>query len=175
MISRFIFSLFFAFIFLLCIVSSCIEENQVEPNPRFNHVVLYVTDMDRSVDFYTDALGLVVHKQINELILVDEEGARRNTVSVNMSLLRLPGSKFIYELIENPIESDIPSSHGHFQHVGIEVTDIEKSLDRAVMNGAKEATPIRTIEAGDIIAKAVSFKGPDGEQIEFMQILSGDY
>lgn len=173
--SRPILSVFFAFLFLLCTASSCIKESPIDQNPRFNHVVLYVTDMDRSVNFYSDALGLEVHKQINELILIDDESERRDTVSVNMRLMRLPGSKFIYELIEYPNVPDVPPAHIHFQHVGIEVTDIEESLDRAVRNGAMEAMPIRTIEAGDIVAKAVSFKGPDGEQIELMQIISGDY
>ncbi len=153
---------------------SCTSERVAEEIPRFNHVVLYVTDMERSIAFYSDALGLENHQRIDELTIKDKSGSQ-NVVPVNMILMRLPGSRFIFEMIENPSAYDSTTAHSHYQHVGIEVADIEESLNRAVSNGAMEATPIRTIYAGDIVTKTVSFKGPDGEQIEFMQMLEGDY
>lgn len=161
--------------FSIITLASCTEEVEYEPVPRFNHVVLYVTDMDRSVAFYRDALGLEIHQEIGELIITSEGSVQSNIVSVNIVLMRLPGSKFIYELVESRMIPDSLSTGSHFQHIGIEVTDIEHSLDVAVRNGALEAIPISTIEAGDIVTKTVYFKGPDGEQIELMQILSGDY
>ncbi len=162
-------------IFMLWVSSSCTIEKSAETTPRFNHVVIYVSDMDRSVAFYRDAIGLDIHREISELSILDEVSETREPVHVNMTLMRLPGSRFIFELIENPAAYEMPSANVHFQHIGIEVTDIESSLNHAIAHGASEVTPVRTIFAADIITKTAFFKGPDGEQIEFMQILSGDY
>lgn len=162
-------------IFLVCFASSCTSERVAEEIPRFNHVVLYVSDMERSIAFYSEALGLEIHQRINEFAIVADDGESQNVVPVNMTLMRLPGSQFIYEIIENQAVYESPIANTHFQHIGIEVTDIEVALAWAVSNGAMDATPIRTIHAGDVVTKTVFFKGPDGEQIEFMQILEGDY
>lgn len=156
-------------------VTSCTSERVVNEIPRFNHVVLYVTDMEQSVAFYSEALGLEIHQRINELAIVADDSGTQNVVPVNMTLMRLPGSQFIYEIIENPAVYESPIANTHFQHIGIEVPDIEIALDRAISNGGTEASSIRTILAGDVVTKTVFFKGPDGEQIEFMQILEGDY
>lgn len=142
-------------------------------SPRFNHVMLYVSDLDASVGFYTRAFDLQVSQRIDTLTLVGADGSETPR-PVRMALLRFPGQDFVLELSEQPVVGDGPSPY--YQHLGVDVLDIESAAARVQEAGGAEFSGIRTVRApGGIEAKNAFFRGPDGESVELMQMVAGEF
>jgi catechol 2,3-dioxygenase-like lactoylglutathione lyase family enzyme len=141
--------------------------------PRFNHVYLNVSDMDRSVSFYTSAFDLEVTKQIRK-IKRTPVGGESGEYDMYLSLLKFPGQDFVLEIGENP-DFEGNNTGANYTHVGIDVSDIEAAGERVLKAGGIIVRPISLVETEDIKAKTMFFTGPDGETIELMQIISGDF
>lgn len=158
----------------LCLIMACSDSAPKESsNPRFNHTMLFVTDANASRAFYEQAFGMEFYKQLTEMVVFNDEG--NDTLDINITLMRMPGYRFNYEFAQSPVAGDSTLSSPHYQHVGIEVDNIQTSIKRALDAGAELAVAERHLKAGDIEAKTVFFYGPDGELIELMQILKGDF
>jgi len=159
----------------LCLIVGCSNTTPKESsNPRFNHAMLIVTDAEASQVFYEDAFGMEFYKQLTQMVVFNEE-ADNDTLDINITLMRMPGYRFNYEFAQSPVAGDSSLSSPHYQHVGIEVDNIEASIERAIDAGADLAVAERHLKAGDIEAKTVFFYGPDRELIELMEILDGDF
>jgi catechol 2,3-dioxygenase-like lactoylglutathione lyase family enzyme len=141
--------------------------------PRFNHVMLYVSDLDASSAFYTRAFDLTVTQRIDTLRVTPPDGAE-TTRAVRMALLKFPGQDFVYELAERQVQNDGPSPF--FQHVGVDVTDIQAAAARVQAAGGRDFSGLSTVRtSGGTVAKNGFFKGPDGEMVELMQVLQGEF
>lgn len=143
-------------------------------SPRVNHVMLLVSNIDASVEFYTKALGLEVTNRITSLTIENADGTSIE-IDVKMAFLKFPGQDFVYEMSENSSDDKIEPAGVLFQHVGIDVKDIDAALKRALDTGAELVVPVRTVSALGVKAKNAFVKGPDGELIEFMQLLEGEF
>ncbi|MBN7814618.1 VOC family protein [Algoriphagus pacificus] len=144
------------------------------PNtPQFNHVYLHVSDMDRSLDFYTSAFDLEVTKHIKKLKRTSEDGQTLEQ-EINLALLKFPGHYFGLEIGET-LDSLPNNTRASYAHVGIEVEDIESASERIIKAGGLSTRPITQVETESIQAKTAFFTGPDGETIELMQIISGSF
>ena len=141
-------------------------------SPRFNHVMLYVSDLDASITFYTQAFDLEVTDRLDTLILVADDGSETAN-PVRMAFLRFPGQDFVLELSEQQVEDDGTSPF--FQHVGVDVTDIESAVARVQAAGGRDFSGVRMVRARDLIARNAFFRGPDGEMVELMQMLQGTF
>ncbi len=84
-------------------------------SPRFNHVFLQVSDMERSVNFYTDAHGLKVTNDSVKNIAITLEDGTRIEQDVNIVFLKFPGQDFVFELKEEEIPDSL--NFALFQHV----------------------------------------------------------
>ena len=81
--------------------------------------------------------------------------------------MKFPGQEFVLELAQGPAQSG-PSPI--FQHLGVDVTDIEAAAERALAAGARNFSGVRTVRAtGGVVAMNAFFLGPDGESLELMQ------
>ncbi len=159
----------------LCLILACDNAETIEQsNPRFNHAMLYVTNAEASRAFYEEAFGMQFHKQLTEMVVFNEEAAN-DTLAINITLMRMPGYRFNYEFVQSPVAGDSTLQSPHYQHVGIEVDDIDASIEVALQAGAALAVKKRHLKAGDIEAKTVFFYGPDGELIELMEMVEGDF
>lgn len=159
----------------LCLVLACNNSlPEEQPVLRFNHAMLFVTDAEVSRAFYEEAFGMQFYKQLTEMVIFNEESAN-DTLAINITLMRMPGYRFNYEFAQSPVAGDSILQSPHYQHVGIEVADIDASIKKALNAGAELAIQKRHLKAGDIEAKTVFFYGPDGELIELMEILEGDF
>jgi catechol 2,3-dioxygenase-like lactoylglutathione lyase family enzyme len=162
----------YTFITLAIILTSCGSKEPL--SPRFNHVFLVVSDMERSVEFYTKAFDLkVTNDKIKHLVLTYEDGTQKQVES-NVVLLKFPGQDFVFELKEVE-KMDTIENFNLFQHVGISVKDIDKALKKALNAGAEITSPIRLVQTHGLALKNVFLKGPDGEDIELDQIISGEF
>lgn len=143
-------------------------------SPRVNHVMLYVSNLDNSIHFYTKAFDLKVTNRLDKLIAVQEDGSEVER-TVNMAFLKFPGQDFVFELAEHPRDSTSISNTFLFQHMGIDVKDIDAAYKRALDQGGEPLRPVRIVKATGIEAKQAFIGGPDGERIELMQIISGEF
>jgi catechol 2,3-dioxygenase-like lactoylglutathione lyase family enzyme len=153
-------------------LTSCKSEEPI--SPRFNHIVIQVSNMKKSVDFYTRAFDLVVTNDSLKHLVYTLEDRSKIERDVNVVLLKFPNQDFVYEMVEVS-EYDHTISFDKFHHIGIDVVDIRKAFERATNAGADVLVPIRLVQTNGIETKQAFLKGPDGEIIELMQIISGDF
>jgi lactoylglutathione lyase len=121
---------------------------------KLEHIGVMVKDMDTSIRFYTEILGM----KLIERVKLNEE--------VELSFLGFPGSDDVQiELINRGHEG--MSDEGLVHHIAFTVSDIEAELERIKNLNVRllDETP-RTILDGRKIA---FFFGPDGERLEFFQ------
>ncbi len=160
---------------ILLILGSCTQPVEQETlSPRFNHVMLYVSDLEASVDFYTKAFDLEVTNRLDSLRITLPDSTQVEA-KVNMAFLKFPGQDFVYEFSERANYPDSALVGDYFQHLGVDVLDIETAFQRALDAGGVLMAPIRTVEGKGVAAKNAFFRGPDGEVVELMQMLSGEF
>ena len=158
---------------VLAIAASAWRPQPVAPlTPRFNHVMLTVANLDSSVAFYTRAFDLEVTQRITSLTVTRPDGSSAAR-EVKMAFLKFPGQEFVFELAERKVPDDGISPV--FQHVGVDVVDIDVAAKRVEAAGGQGFTGIAVVEGQGVKAKTAFFKGPDGENVELMQILSGTF
>jgi catechol 2,3-dioxygenase-like lactoylglutathione lyase family enzyme len=146
-----------------------------QARPAFNHIYLGVHNIDSSIAFYTKAFDLRVTYRISQLDITQTDSAFKR--AVNIAFLKFPGQDLVYELGERSDKGDTTIKTGNlYQHVGVEIKDVTATLKRVLEAGGKLAVPIRQVRtnAGLTIKQAV-VKGPDGESIELVEIISGEY
>lgn len=140
-------------------------------SPRFNHVMLFVSDLEASIAFYTRAFDLEVTQRIDALTVVAPDGSEADR-AVRMALLKFPGQEFVLELSQQTVEGGGPPPL--YQHLGVDVVDIEAAAARVQAAGAREFSGLRTVRApGGVVARNAFFRGPDGELLELMQMVAG--
>jgi catechol 2,3-dioxygenase-like lactoylglutathione lyase family enzyme len=150
-------------------VSASAPAKEAAVSPRFNHVMLLVTNLDSSITFYTAAFDLQVSQRITGLTV---SGKAR---PVKMALLKFPGQDFVFELAERPAPAASDAAPS-YQHVGVDVRDITAAAERARKAGGRDPTPIQTVSTSSgTVAKNMFFRGPSGELVELMEIVSGDF
>lgn len=121
---------------------------------KLEHIGVYVKDMDESIQFYTEVLGLSLVAR------------KRLANQVELSFLSFPGSRNVeIELIGRGTEG--MSDSGIVHHIAFTVSDIERELKRLAGLGVRllDEEP-RVILDG---ARIAFFFGPNGERLEFYQ------
>jgi catechol 2,3-dioxygenase-like lactoylglutathione lyase family enzyme len=152
-----------------CFHNAAAQDQQV--TPAFNHIYLGVHNMDSSIRFYTTAFDLQITNRLSQLDITQTDTAFKRPV--NIVFLKFPGQDLVYELGER---SDTTKIGNQFQHVGIEVKDLKLALQRVLAAGGKLAVPIRQVRTNSNLAiRQAVVKGPDGESIEIVEIISGEY
>ena len=143
------------------------------------HFSFTVSDIERSVAWYTDVLGLqLVHRQrqANEYtsILVGFEGA-----DLAVALFKIPGldsrySSHILELIEYRSPrgrgGDLATNNVGVAHFALMVTDIHERYERLKQRGVVFVNPpVEATEGLNAGGWVCYFRDPDGITIEFVQ------
>ena len=170
-----------AFATIIVAVSAFAPAKEAPLSPRFNHVMLVVSNLDSSITFYTAAFDLQVAQRITELRVTGADGAP-SARPVKMALLKFPGQEFVLELAERPAQTSTgpaQTSTGpvpYYQHVGVDVRDIATAAERVRKAGGRDPSPIQTVStSGGSVAKNMFFRGPSGERVELMQMVSGEF
>ena len=139
------------------------------------HVGIMVSDMEKSLKFYRDLLGLKVKS------LVDEEGefldnmlAHENVKNKVAKLYAKNGNALI-ELIDsrsyaNKKDRDFFTIGA--SHFALTVDDLEKTYDYLVKNGVKFTAPPQ--QTPDRFAKVTFCEDPDGTLIELVEVINTD-
>ncbi|MCI3923089.1 VOC family protein [Paenibacillus sp. TRM 82003] len=122
---------------------------------KLEHIGVMVRDMDESIRFYEEALGMKLDRRV----------AASDTVE--LAFLTFPGQESIeVELVSGRFDGTL-SEHGLVNHVAFTVEDIDAEMERLRGFGVKwiDETP-RTILHG---IKIAFFYGPNGERLELFQ------
>ena len=155
-------------------VAAFVPAREVALSPRFNHVMLSVSNLDSSITFYSAAFDLQVAQRITELRVTGANGTP-SARPVRMALLKFPGQEFVLELSERPA----PPSAGpapYYQHLGVDVRDIAAAAERVQRAGGRDPSPVQTVSTSSgTVAKNMFFRGPSGELVELMQVVSGEF
>lgn len=129
--------------------------------PRILHSMIRVADLDRSLDFYCNRLGMVV------LSRVDVEAARFSIVFVNFTDDFDSGAIELTYNWDHPANSEGYSHGSGYGHVAIGVPDVFETCERLRAAGVAITTEPKHLLPG---APALAFvKDPDGYAIELIQ------
>lgn len=146
-----------------------------KPLTGLTHVGLGVADMEASLRFYRDALGLETyidrvadHDYLREVTQVQNENAR-------IVYCRIPGSDVALELVEHrgvertPVQSRLCDPGN--THVGVNVDDIDAVHARLIALGYRSVSPTPVdITAGPFAGLRTCFiRDPDGFLVELAQ------
>ncbi len=119
----------------------------------FHHVFLRVSDIERSIKFYTEVLGFT-------------ERASWGTGAGKLVLLDTGDGNY-FELGQGNVNEG-----GFYQHVALRTDNCDKALEAVRQAGATITMEPRDIDLPTnppIKIRIAFFKGPDGEVIELFQ------
>ncbi len=144
------------------------------------HVGLTVTDMDRSLAFYTDVLGLTFQGELvmqgpETDLLFQRSNCRARVAYLNGSVdLRTPPVELI-QFLDEPASSGTPSLfQSSISEICFWVDDIEAVYRRLQDHGVDCLSAPQVFDftvQGFGKSKALYFKDPDGIILELMQPL----
>lgn len=125
---------------------------------RILHTMVRVTDLDKSLDFYTNVLGM-------QLLRKNDYPEGRFTLA--FVSFGPESEQAALELTHNwdTDEYDLGNAYGH---IAIEVDDVYKACDAIKARGGdvvREAGPMKNSNSGTILAFV---KDPDGYMIELL-------
>jgi lactoylglutathione lyase len=123
---------------------------------KLEHIGIMVKDMDRSIRFYTETLGL---RLLGREPLED---------GVELGFLACPGSDGVALELISRWRDDLPA-RGNVDHIAFTVTDIEAEVARLKELGVEmiDSSPKQLPICGGV--KVAFFYGPDGERLELFQ------
>ena len=139
---------------------------------KFHHTAISVTDLDTSLKFYRDILGLKVVREVPKISGPAFEAIDLPAGSSCRIALIAAGDGSYIQLSQFSPKGKLPrpdSSQSDIGliHVGFRVTQIEKLYEELSRKGVKLNCSVQTPEEG---LKAFSLDDPDGVRLEFLEI-----
>ncbi|MDR3518143.1 MAG: VOC family protein [Azospirillaceae bacterium] len=125
---------------------------------QLSHVMLRVTDLDRSVDFYTRMLGMRV---------LERRDHKKNQFSQAYLGYGDGFARMVLELVFNWTREEPYRPGDTFGHIAVQVTGIVPLCDRLAAAGVAMPRPPRAQQHGEAIVAFI--EDPDGHRIELMQ------
>jgi len=147
-------------------------QGNVVGSGNFSHIV---TNLDKSIEFYRDVLGLDLPGGAQPFGAKPEIMQLGNTIGAQnrIAVLRVPGSPLGVELIEYK-DIDRKPAHPRFQDPGaanltLRVRDIDAVMARVKISGAKVLTAAGGPVAIGTASRNVFLQDPDGFVVEVAQ------
>lgn len=133
--------------------------NELIKGLKFHHIGLKCADLEKSVKFYTEALGMKPYAAWGE-------GDSR------IVMLTI-GDGGIFELFAGG--GDAYADNGKWIHLAMEVCDVDAAFETAVSHGALPLTYPKVVpldsEPAPMSINIAFVKGPDGEELEFFKVV----
>jgi catechol 2,3-dioxygenase-like lactoylglutathione lyase family enzyme len=138
---------------------------------NFHHVGISVSDIERSINFYRDMLGMKLEHPPFPLggPEVEQVMGLRN---VQCRSCHMVGGSVRLELFEFASPDSAPKDANYsvadrgISHFGVEVPDIDSAYERLRAAGVRFHCPVTTFRGG---AKATYGRDPDGNVFELLE------
>lgn len=139
-----------------------------------HHTGIQVTDLDRSLEFYRDQLGLELVLRWNRTAPYIEEFSGYPGVDMHGAILRLPNSDSILEVLEyRDVERhaiDPSTANPGTGHIAFRVDDCDAIYDRLTSQGvASVSRPVTPTIGPNKGGRTVLMLDPDGFRVELLQ------
>jgi len=144
----------------------------------WHHICINVSDLERSLKFYTEILGLKVTLRAD---IDDAEISRAIAIpgaKIAAAFLEVPGTPTLIEMFEyvsgagRSLPEDRMSSDIGVQHVAFQVDDIDEAYQRLKSKGVSFLTEPITVpqdEPNFAGGRICFFSDPDGTTLELLQ------
>ena len=126
---------------------------------RFLHTMLRVRDLDKSVEFFTQALGM------HELRRKDYPDGKFTLCFLGYGPEK---ENTVIELTHNWEKDDYENGNA-YGHIAIGVDDLQGAYDKALQFGASPKVPPKVFGSGTRLAFV---RCPDGYDVEFIELAS---
>lgn len=140
----------------------------------FGHVGLQVADLDRSVGYYRDVIGLRMLERVTRTDAYLRVVTGYPDVTLDIALLEEPVSRTLLELLQyrdapgTPV--DPATANSGTGHVCFQVDDVDAIWSRAMAAGFGSVNPPVTPTAGRWVrGRSVYLLDPDGIRVELVQ------
>jgi glyoxylase I family protein len=133
-------------------------KNSIVEGCGLHHVALQTRDLDTSLRFYRDVLGMEV--------VIEAGSPERKIVLLDM------GDGSCVELFAPTADSPVdgsPAANDPIMHIALTTTDARAAVERVRQAGYEITVEPREGGLGDSRATIAFFRGPNGEVIEFWQ------
>ena len=139
-----------------------------------HHTGIQVTDLDRSLEFYRDQLGLDLVLRWNRTASYIEKFSGYPGVDMHGAILRLPNSDSILEILEyRNVERhavDPATANPGTGHIAFRVDDCDALYDRLTAQGvASVSRPVTPTIGPNKGGRTVLMLDPDGFRVELLQ------
>lgn len=141
-----------------------------------HHVGLVVTDLDRSIYFYHDLLGLPFVNEPTPWFDGPELAAGVGVPGARLRQVSLSAGETIMELIEyanRPADSTAPPPNHHLgsAHVCFRVDDVRATKAELEAHGVEFYSDVNVVDSGPLAGwRWVYFSDPDGLALELVEI-----
>ena len=144
-----------------------------------HHFSFSVTDLDRTIEFYTKVLGVKLQSRgrntydtLGAALFGKEWGVRQDHAELELAVVNIGGTRVEFIEYKDPKTAPYhknPSIAGS-AHLAFRVDDIEVTRKRLEEAGVRFHAPInRYMEAGKVEWKWCYFRDPDGIVLELVE------
>jgi len=141
-----------------------------------HHTGIIVSDLDRSLDFYVDVLGLGIASEPSPVFDDPGLGEKVGVPGANLRQVNLVAGDDVVELLEytrpaSPHDAPVPQNTVGAHHVGFVVDDIEAKVRELEGKGVRFLSAVNAIDEGVLAGwRWVYFTDPDGITLELVEI-----
>lgn len=141
---------------------------------RCDHIGIQVEDLDRSIAFYTDALGFELRERFTKSEPYLQELVGYPGAELDIAVMGIPSTEVELEILEyrNVARQviDPGTANPGTGHFCLFVSDIDEMVKRAHACGGGSVSPVQTSTAGPVAGcRLVYLTDPDGIRVELVE------
>jgi catechol 2,3-dioxygenase-like lactoylglutathione lyase family enzyme len=142
---------------------------------QFHHIGISVTNIERTIDFYTKFLGMVVDVPVFDLGGPEVESVM-GLKNVKCRQCHLSNGNMRLEVFEFSSPNSVPQDLNYsvanrgISHFGIDVPDIDSVYQKMTAAGVHFHAPVTVFHGG---VKATYGRDPDGNVFELLEFKRG--
>jgi catechol 2,3-dioxygenase-like lactoylglutathione lyase family enzyme len=143
---------------------------------RIHHTGIIVSDLERSIAFYHDLLGLPLASEPSPVVAEPRLGPALGVPGASLRMVTFDVGGDTLELLEyltppSPIEAPMPQNALGAHHVAFLVDDIAAKVEQLEAEGVTFLSPVNRVDEGVLAGwRWVYFTDPDGITLELVEI-----
>ena len=146
-----------------------------------HHTGIIISDLERSIDFYRDVLGLELLTEPSPVFDDPQLGKGLGVPGAALRIATFAVGDDVVELLEyaappSPIDTPMPQNALGAHHVAFRVDDIAAKVAELEDRGVTFLSPVNRVDEGVLAGwRWVYFRDPDGITLELVEIAYARY